>query len=611
MNKWLRRTLKAIGGIAGGTAILLAGSALLLNTDAVQNKLLKRATEMLRDELNTHVEIDSVSLNILSQKICLYGLDVEDQQQRKMLKVQKLAVDLNLSKLITTSQVIIEGAEINGVRALLLKPSKEEPANYQFLIDAFKKNSNGKKDTEKSERKKLDLDVNEVRLKDIDVKYNDMKFLLKEASYKEGWGGIRKNREKDIALKLNGLRCLTDNHQPRKNTDKPKRGFFDLGHLDVKADMKWTVRLIGKDSIHAVLTECQAKDSITGIDITDLRFNMEANRQRAHISHMTVQQTNTVLTIPEATIQLPDKVKGRTLSYSANNITGKARLRDISRAFAPVLKDFNIPLNLKLDMNGTDESMAFRNIKVNTDDHKLQLSASGDITDLKDKKRMAVRFHVNQMTVKSGAKEKIISQFPVKKYMMKQLHKLGNISYTGDFAILWKKEKFKGDLQTACGPINFQFAIDESTKYVDGSVTTNSFQLGKAMDMKDLGKIVCQASFRFDISKPRTAKMRKEKGGKLPIGEISAKVDDCSYRKIHVRNLSANIKSNGAVASGDISRKGKTADLFCSFSFTNTDEMHKIKIISPSVKLHKLSDEDWKKKEKIILKKMVKKKKKK
>ena len=627
MNKWLRRTLKTVGGIAVGAVMLLGGGALLLNTEPVQNKLLKRATELLRTEWNTHVEIDSISVNLFTQKIRLFGIDVEDQQQRKMLAVKKLAVDLNLSKLLTTNQVIIEEAEIDGVKALLLKPSKEEPANYQFLIDAFKSDSTK---TKKAERKKLNLDVNDVRLRHIDVKYNDMAFLLEEAGYEESWIGTRKidvedlqasftretkkgpvgntvsvhhlqmegeSLEEDIALTLDGLRYQTDNHQPRKNTNKPKRGFFDMGHLDVTTNMKWTVRLMGKDSLKADLTECQARDSITGINLTDLRFSMEANKQKARISHLTVQQTNTVLTIPEATIQLPNKKEGRTLSYSAKNITGKALLKDISRTFAPVLKNFNIPLNLSLNLSGTDETLAFRNIKVSTSDQKLQLSASGGITNLKDKQRLAVRFHVNQMTAKSGVKEKIISQFAVKKFMMKQLHNLGDISYTGDFAVLWKKEEFKGSLQTADGPINFQFALDENTKYVDGSVSTNSFQLGRVMDMKDIGEIVCQADFRFDISKPRTAKMRKEKGGKLPIGQISAKVDDSSYKKIHVRNLSVDMKSDGAVATGDISRRGKHVDLFCSFSFTNTDEMHKMKIISPSVKLHKLSDEDRQKKE--------------
>ena len=91
--------------------------------------------------------------------------------------------------------------------------------------------------------------------------------------------------------------------------------------------------------------------------------------------------------------------------------------------------------------------------------------------------------------------------------------------------------------------------------------------------------------------------MRRQKGGKLPIGKVSALVDDCSYGGIHVRHISATINSDGAVASGDIRQHGNYRDLYCSFSFTNTDEMNKMKITHPGIKFHKMSDEDRKAKE--------------
>ena len=88
--------------------------------------------------------------------------------------------------------------------------------------------------------------------------------------------------------------------------------------------------------------------------------------------------------------------------------------------------------------------------------------------------------------------------------------------------------------------------------------------------------------------------MRRKKGGKLPIGTVSAVVEDCSYKKIHVRNLTTVIESDGAIASSDIRQHGIHRDLYCSFSFTNTDEMRKMKITHPGIKFHKASEEDKK-----------------
>ena len=223
-------------------------------------------------------------------------------------------------------------------------------------------------------------------------------------------------------------------------------------------------------------------------------------------------------------------------------------------------------------------------------DNKLAISANGNITGLKDKYKLAVRFHVGKMIAKGGIKERIISQFPVKRFMMKQLHNVGTINYTGDFSVLWKKESFQGLLNTAAGNVNFNFSLDELNKYVYGTARTDSFMLGKVMDMPDIGMIACKAHFKFDISKPRTAKMRQQKGGKLPIGQVDAEVYEAKYKKVKVRNVVANMKSDGAVAEGNITMKGGRVDVLCGFSFTNTNEMRKTKI-KPGIKFHGLSEE--------------------
>ena len=83
------KALKVLGGLIAFCFALLAGAVFLLNTDAFQNKLLKYATQMLSEKLQTRVEIDSISVGLFSQDVNLYGLDVEDLQHRKMLKIVK------------------------------------------------------------------------------------------------------------------------------------------------------------------------------------------------------------------------------------------------------------------------------------------------------------------------------------------------------------------------------------------------------------------------------------------------------------------------------------------------------------------------------------------
>ena len=663
MNKWLRRILKTTGGIAVGAVVLLGGATLLLNTESVQNKILKKAVALLSQKLETEVEIDSISISALTQEISLYGIEIEDREEREMLKVGKISVNLELIRLLQ-HKIVIEKAEIAHAKALLLKPSKEEPANYQFVIDAFKKPKEQKSPEKQAKKSKMDLDISALALKDIHVKHNELDIFLGEATYNKGWitdqtievdsitlvcdttfkaglkpysaslGHLRLDGDlKELVFKVDaynlayqwkslwkkrnimvdnqaGIGHLTvqanrgrysatvkqahyknDNHLPRKNAGRPKRGFFDAKHLDVIADFHVVLDSIGKERITGHLNEFQAKDSVTGIDIRNLQTKFAYTKERISLRDITVQQKSTVLNVSSGEIVLPDKKEGREFSYATGLITGKAYLKDISRTFAPVLKNFSLPLNLSLTMKGTPNTISFRNVKVNTSDNKLQLAATGNITNLKDKYKLLVKFDVSRMHAKPGIAEKIINQFATKRMMIKQLNNLGDINYTGSFSVIYKKEIFGGQLQTDAGGLNFDFAIDNVRKDIVGKVSTKDLKLGKVMGIKNLGALAASADFNVDISKQRKQEMRKQTSGKLPICSFNATVEDCVYMGLHVRNLTANLKSDGAIATGDVYQSGKIRDLFFSYSFTNTDEMHKMRVTKPGIKFHKISDE--------------------
>jgi len=189
------------------------------------------------------------------------------------------------------------------------------------------------------------------------------------------------------------------------------------------------------------------------------------------------------------------------------------------------------------------------------------------------------------MTAQNNEVMKIINQFTVKKFMMKQVKALGALHYHGSFDVLWKKEQFRGMLNTHAGDIDFHFTLDELSKYLTGHAQADHIEIGKVMDMSSIGPVSASADFKFDYSKPRTALMRRKLGGKLPIGQVKAVVQKASYSKISISDVHIEIVSNGAIAEGTLNTTGKFADLSCNFSFTNTDEMKKTKI-KPHVKMN-------------------------
>lgn len=616
MNRKVSLTLKILGGIVGGIVLLLLVAAVLLNTHAVQNKLLGIAKQRLEEKLQTRVKIEDLSVNVFTQDINLKGLEVEDQQQQKMLELERLSVSLDLWALLG-KKLMISKADVEGVNARLYQ-TEDSVANYQFILDAFKSDKpKQEKPKEEAEKKKepFSLDIHHVKLAKVNVQYDENMIKLDEVSYDNRWignpsgtlkglqgkwelqtkkgpqtamfslGSILFNEDDGVyGLEIGTLHFILDNHKPRKNTNKPHRGWFDVGHFDMMADLKLTIDYLNKDSVHAALTNFVAKDSLTGFNVKDLRFTVGANKQQARLSDIVVQQENTVLQFDSASIVLPSKKEGRKFSFQTSLIKGKTQLKDISRPFAPVLRNFTMPLELSVLFSGTDSTLAFRNIEVHTPDQRLKINAFGDISGLKKKEDLNVHFHVNKMTAKGKVKQEIIDQFKGKKMMLKQLDALGDLTVTGNINVLYRREAFDGIVKSAVGGLSFNFAIDENTKYLKGHAETKSLHLGQVLNMKDLGKVGLNGNFKIDIDKKRTARMRKQTGGKLPFGDVNATIYEVSYKKIKVKDLLVDIKSKGGLVEGNISQKNKGLDWACDFSFTDIDKLSNIKI-KPKVKL--------------------------
>lgn len=592
MKKYIIISLKVVGAVAMLIAIILIAVFCYINSSSGQKRLLRYATQLLQEKLETTVAIDSISLDFIAFDFDVFGLRVDDRQQRKLLKADRLAVSLDLKELLA-DKVEISSAHISGLKAELQHP-KDSATNYQFIIDAFKSKKPRKAQEATTVKQQLTFDLNKLQLDDVNI-------VMHTVSKKKGYHmtntlGLRRllviRSGSTYQTTISQLHLVTDNHQPRKNTGRPHRGWFDTGHLDVTADMALTIDHIGKDTIHVSLTRCAATDSITGFDLRQLHLEAGINKQTAYLNNVVIQQKNTMLRFDRATIQLPNKKTGRKLEYRTSLISGTTILKDVARPFAPALSRFGIPLNLKVVMSGSDSTIHFRNVHVNTDDNRLKVDALGDITHLQEKDDLFIHFKVNKMTTNAVTAKKMIDQFMVKKFMMRQLNNLGTISYTGSFDVLYKMERFRGVLSTSKGRLNFNLTLNEKTKYLSGSAQTSGFRLGQILEMKDLGDVGFKIKFSFDYSKPRTARVRHLKGGKLPIGSVNVEDATAHYKKMKFTKIYAVIKSDGVVAKGHLTQRKRLADILCEFSFNNTDSIHKMKI-NPGLRLKNMP---WQKK---------------
>ena len=567
--RWLRLTLTAFVAVV---VCLLLVLTIGVNTSFVQGKIISLATEALSKELQTEVQIKDIDVNIFGQRVSVYGVRMQDQNRRELLQVKEIWTNFRLLPLLK-GRVELKEVKISGVDMLLSKP-EDGPANYQFLLDRNKKK--GKK--KKSKPSIFSLDLRHAMVSGVNVRYNDQDYLLEKAVY-SFW---REQRHVDIK----GLHFKTDNHKLRKNTYKPHRGYFDVGHLDLVADLGLDISRIGKDTLAGVISKCNVTDTVTGFYFNSLRAGIVYSNKQIHLSDVSFNQVSTRFDIPEADIILPDKKLDRKLHYTADSIYVRTFLKDIARPFAPVLRNFSIPLNVRVGLDGTPQSIVLRGIHVNTDDNLLMINSTGVLRNLKGRD-FKLHFEVHDMVARPGIKDKIILQFPGKKHMLYQLYALGVVKYHGSFDILWRKQQFRGLLNTEKGNIDFEFQLDGNTKYLSGRASTDSLELGDLFKLKKIHDVAASATFNVDISKPRTAEIRKKKGGKLPIGEVTADISRIGYKNIHLKNIYADIESDGAVAEGTVTMKGSLTDLMLEFYFTDTEAMHQMKV-KPRLKFRSL-----------------------
>ena len=592
-KRLLLRIVKVLAGCVAGLAVLLVAAFFALNSPAMQNRLMRHATEIISEKLQTEVTIDSIAVDLPSASFRLIGLNILDQQKQELLQVHRLDAKVELWPLLKR-QIVTRRLDVEQVDAVVKTATDSTPANYQFLLDAFKKKDTAEKPAADKAGKRFALDIRQVRLKDIRVSCDKNRFEL-------GTGTYAKKNHGRHELTLGRLHIVTDNGLPRKNTGKPHRGFFDKGHLDMWADASIFADSIGENALVFTLENCQVTDSVAGLHISTLHAKVHANKQRATLTKVELRHKNTHLTTDSIGIILPSKKEGRTLVLQSAVVKGRTIPQDIARPFAPALKNFTIPIDLQTRVEVADGIIRLHDIHLSTADKQLTISAEGTLANLKkeQKKDLNLHFKVREMEAKGDVAERIVNQFAVKKLMMRELRKLGTLRYTGTFSVLWKRQVFQGLLQTNAGGISLNFTLDGLNKYVYGTARTRGFHLGKVLDLPKLGDITCSAQFKVDISKQRTARMRTVKGGKLPIGTLSAQVEDCSYEGLHLRRLSADIASNGAEASGNVRKSGHFGDVYTSFTYIDTDQQHKVKIDSPGLKLRKADKQtDKEKKEK-------------
>lgn len=426
----------------------------------------------------------------------------------------------------------------------------------------------------------FDAPKGEATIKELDFLYQDKHLTL---------GNFNLQGKKDYKHYLLNIEHIAFENGigvPKKPVS-PKHGAFDAKHVKLNLSLSATATVMTTDSLAMQINKLSGKDENSGLALDNISMSISRNHDKSAIRNLTIISGGNRIKVANVNVVLPRYGKdARPWSFTTSTVHCQSMLKDIAHAFAPVLENFNTPINCTTTIAGNHETIHFSNIKVLTPDKRLTINADGTFTLPKHKgEKISMLFNVHSLTARNGIKEQIISHFNVKDKSLEFIRNLGDITFKGTVNIPYRHQYIKGRLSTRYGSFDADVALNEDTYYLSGSVATTDFQLGKYIDNPHIGDVSLKADVTMDISSKAHAKILHRYKGKIPAGTIKGRAIEASYMGFKIHNIDFKIVSDARVAHGNLAATGKVMDVSCDFSFNDADIKNSLHV-TPHIKMH-------------------------
>ena len=149
-----------VGLLLGLYLLLLFG----LNMPPVQRWLGRTAASALQEQLHTSVNVERMEVGLFN-RVTLRDVEIDDRSGKALLDARLLSAKIEILPLLH-GEVSLRMVSVLDGKINLYKTSPEAAPNFQFIIDAFKKEDDEKPSS-------LNLRINSVVLRRCDVAYNE------------------------------------------------------------------------------------------------------------------------------------------------------------------------------------------------------------------------------------------------------------------------------------------------------------------------------------------------------------------------------------------------------------------------------------------------------
>ncbi len=418
-----------VGSLIGIYVLVYA----LLNLPMSRSYLTAVAARSLSDFLKTEVSIGDLEVGLFN-RLTLHDVRLTDQSGKPMLVGKLISAKVSLTSLMN-GKVSLPTISLLDTDIRLYRESDEKPANFQFLIDAFKSEK-------KTPSAPIDLRVNSLIVRRSRISWD----------------------RRDKVRKRTGL---------------------DLNHIDVSGlDMNVSLKALKRDSINLRIRNFQLHER-SGLHVDKLTLRMAANRKRCEIKDFR-------LDLPNSHIEQENLSLSYDLAHFFRSLQVQGRLRRSYLSLPDVAAlnptSLSVP-DMAVDLSGRfllrPSRWQFSDIRIDSRDKRLRLLS--DIT-LHRTQPERIEAELKRLHADSSLVRHIYNGI-TRKTLPAPLQALGNVDLTGHATFVRPSRlRFNGLLRTDAGQLTARgtcagetFDIAASSEGVDvGRILSAKEQLGIA-----------------------------------------------------------------------------------------------------------------------------------
>lgn len=502
----MKRLEKILVNIAGTIVALYAAIVLLFSLPFMQNALANWTANILSNELNTKVEIKSISLGFLN-RIIISDITIYEPTGNKMASIARASASINLLSLFS-NQIDIGTAQLFGTEATLYKKSAKSAPNFQFIIDAL----SGDDDKKTAQP---DLRIGSFIIRHANISYD-----------------VHAERKFPQTLDVNHIHL------------------HDLG-------MNVALRCFNKDSLNIQVRRLQASELNSGLALHDTQFKITANRQQAILTDFNISLPHSHVAIDTARIEYSHFEADSTFMLQSTPIKGTI----IPKELAPLynkLSSLSAPINFSFSIEGDEKEIIVPDIHVHSGTDML-LKANVNISNPIDSKTRTIHSKVSELTLSHKKISSITTAFIPKlaeDSLIAHIHDIeytGTIEYHADTTLL-----SEGMLQTGLGSTTYDVMYG-ADKTVSGTLHGDSMHLGKLLNVEKFGKSTFAFDFLFDTKQTDP----------LPTAEATGEIYSLTYNNYNYKGINIEAQSTPSGVKGFANISDENIEANANFTYVD------------------------------------------